>query len=78
MRTTPSASCWRSTVDAERGGVASPTCAPRRARCLALQTVCGGVAVSRSEALKVRGGVRVAPFFYPLMLQPVVLGVWNF
>ena len=68
-------------MDAERGGVASPTCAPRRARCLALQTICGGVdrvTVSRSEALKVRGGVRVAPFFYPLMLQPVVLGVWDF
>ena len=31
-----------------------------------------------SEQLKVRGGVRVAPFFYPLMLQPVVLGVWDF
>ncbi|MYN66842.1 MAG: hypothetical protein F4X11_17710 [Acidobacteria bacterium] len=31
-----------------------------------------------SEQLKVRGGVRVAPFYYPLMLQPVVLGVWDF
>ena len=31
-----------------------------------------------SEQVKVRAGVRVAPFLYPLMLQPVVLGVWGF
>ena len=31
-----------------------------------------------SERLKVRGGVRVAPFIYPLVLHPVVLGVWAF
>ena len=31
-----------------------------------------------SAQVKVRGGVRVAPFIYPLMLQPVVLGVWGF
>ena len=31
-----------------------------------------------SERVTVRGGVRVAPFIYPLMLQPVVLGVWDF
>ena len=31
-----------------------------------------------SEQVKVRVGVRVAPFIYPLMLQPVVLGVWGF
>ena len=31
-----------------------------------------------SEQLKVRGGVRVAPLYYPLMLQPVVVGVWDF
>ena len=31
-----------------------------------------------SEQMRIRGGVRVAPFIYPLMLQPVVLGVWDF
>ena len=31
-----------------------------------------------SEKLRVRGGVRIAPFVYPLMLQPIVLGVWGF
>ena len=31
-----------------------------------------------SEKLTVRGGVRVAPLIYPLMVQPVVVGVWDF
>ena len=35
------------------------------------------VARQVSEKLKLRAGVRVAPFIYPLMVQPVVLGVWG-
>ncbi len=31
-----------------------------------------------SEKLTVRAGFRVAPFIYPLMLQHVVVGVWDF
>ena len=35
------------------------------------------VARQVSEKLKLRAGVRVAPFIYPLMVQLVVLGVWG-
>jgi len=31
-----------------------------------------------SKRVRVRGGVQVAPLYYPLMLQPVVFGVWDF